>query len=301
MTKLSIGANDFGRFGLAAAVVARSAATLSDALTTVRFFRWFVLAPRITAAPAVVLPFGLSALNDRFKADQSSAMAPGTFDCVGHLREVDRRCGRAKDQGNTDCECTELAVDCALPVSGATLGLVRKVGHVERLAAGEAAPVIVALLHRRADRARGFTLWTGLISRATHRSQVSDNAGSSLLAAFGGRSFQEAGEGRLGIFRDDEALVFANTLAGFLSRFRHDPSNDRLESAPAGVRTRTTWMVTRVQGGPVCQFQHGGTKRPLKQEMPERPLVRLGGVTTPPVSSLERAVSAAQLSLWLAS
>src|SRR5262249_51788149 len=38
--------------------------------------------------------------------------------------------------------------------------------------------------------------------------------------------------------------------------------------APAGVRTRTTWMVSRVQGGPVCHFQHRGTNSSFKSEHP---------------------------------
>ena len=83
---MSRGSNDSGRFGLAAAVVSGDGAPLSLALAAVRYFRWFVLAPRITAASALVLPFRLTALDHGFKADQAGPMAPGTFDCGGHGR-----------------------------------------------------------------------------------------------------------------------------------------------------------------------------------------------------------------------
>src|SRR5688572_21339621 len=81
-----------------------------------------------------------------------------------------------------------------------------------------------------------------------------------LFTALDGRSFQQAGECRLGIFGDGQTFLFRAALLRLLLGFGHDPSGAKLKSAPAGVRTRTTWMVTRVQGGPVCQFQHGGTK-----------------------------------------
>lgn len=216
-----MGANDFSRFGLGAAVATRNGAPLSDALAAVRFFRRFVLAPRITAAPALVLPFGLTALDHSFKADQTGPMAPGTFDCGGHLPDADRRVARAEDQGNTDYGCTDLAVDFAFAVSGSALGRVGPVGHVEGVAAGETAPVVVALLHRRADRARGFTLRTGLIRRTirrtTHRSPVSADAERSLLAAFGGRSFQQARQCSLGIFRDDQTFLGRASAASYAS------------------------------------------------------------------------------------
>ena len=53
--------------------------------------------------------------------------------------------------------------DLAAFVGSATPGLFRGIGDVEPVAAREAAPVVVALLHRRTHRSRGFTLWAGVI------------------------------------------------------------------------------------------------------------------------------------------
>ena|SRR5688572_1050613 len=68
---------------------------------------------------------------------------------------------------------TDSALHLALVISGATLRFLGFVRDVERPAALQAAPVVVALLHGGADRAGGFTLRTRLIRRATHRSAVS--------------------------------------------------------------------------------------------------------------------------------
>jgi hypothetical protein len=81
--------------------------------------------------------------------------------------------------------------------------------------------------------------------------------------------FQEFAQGLFRVSGNNQTLFFRPALLslfGLPSGFVSHRSNGKLnrfvwgyESAPGGARTRKTGSVTRLQTGPVCQFQHGGT------------------------------------------
>src|SRR3990167_717149 len=87
---------------------------------------------------------------------------------------------------------------------------------------------------------------------------------SGLLPAFGGRCFQQAGERVGGVVTDDQPFLFGPALPGCLAFLRrHDPSDGKVKSAPAGDRTRTTEWSPACKAGVFASYTTGAKKEAL--------------------------------------
>jgi hypothetical protein len=82
----------------------------------------------------------------------------------------------------------------------------------------------------------------------------------SLLPALGGRSFEQARQCSLGIFRYDQTFLFGSALLRLFQLLGHT-SHAIKKSAPAGVRTRTTRKSPACKAGVFASYTTGAKKR----------------------------------------